>query len=190
MQRYIVTGAPGAGKTVLIRALERAGFAVVEEAATDLIALVTAQGVIEHWREPSFIDDVLALQVRRQRRADAWPDDLVFFDRSPICTLALAEFLGRAPSGALDAELVRIERERVYERQVFFIRGLGFIAPTEARRITLEEALRFEAVHADVYRRLGYELIDVPAAAVAARLAMVIDAVTNRREKSGKTLTS
>ena len=42
MHRYILTGAPGAWKTVLLRALERAGHAVVEEAATDLIAL--AQG--------------------------------------------------------------------------------------------------------------------------------------------------
>ncbi len=179
MQRYILTGAPGAGKTVLIRALERAGFAVVEEAATDLIALVTAQGVEEHWKEPSFIDDIVALQVRRQRRADAWPDAQVFFDRSPICSLALAEFLGRTPPATLEAELARIERERVYERQVLFIRGLGFIAPTEARRITVEDALRFEAVHADVYRRLGYELIDVPAADVATRLATVIGIATN-----------
>jgi len=174
MQRYILTGAPGAGKTVLIRALERAGFAVVEEAATDLIALVTAEGVVEHWREPSFIDDIVALQVRRQQRAEGWPDELVFFDRSPVCTLALAEFLGRTPPAALAAELARIEREGIYQQRVFFVRGLGFIAPTEARRITLEDAARFEAVHADVYRRLGYELIDLPAASVATRLDLVI----------------
>jgi predicted ATPase len=173
MRRYILTGAPGAGKTVLIRALERAGFAVVEEAATDLIALVTAQGVVDHWREPSFIDDIVALQVGRQQRADAWPDELVFFDRSPICSLALAEFLGRAPPAALEAELARIEREGTYQRRVFFVRGLGFIAPTEARRITLEDAARFETVHADVYRRLGYELIDVPATSVGSRLDLI-----------------
>jgi predicted ATPase len=178
MQRYILTGAPGAGKTVLIRALERAGFAVVEEAATDLIALVTAEGVVEHWREPSFIDDIVALQVRRQQRADAWPDELVVFDRSPICSLALAEFLGRDPPAALHAELARIEREVIYQRRVFFVRGLGFIAPTEARRITLEDAARFEAVHADVYRRLGYDLIDIPPASVADRLDLIVRSVS------------
>jgi predicted ATPase len=162
MQRYILTGAPGAGKTVILRRLELYGFAVVEEAATDLIALVTARGVVEHWREPNFIDDVLALQIERQRRADGWPAAKVVFDRSPICTLALARFAGREVSPALAQELARIERERLYERRVFFIQGLGFITATEARRISLEDALRFEADHLQAYEELGYECVMIP----------------------------
>ena len=184
MQRYILTGAPGAGKTVLIRALERAGHAVVEEAATDLIALVTAQGVVEHWKAPSFIDDILALQRRRQLRADAWPDDLVFFDRSPICTWALCEFLGREPTERLKAEVARIEREAVFQRRVLFIRNLGFVTPTEARRISFEDTLRFEAVHAEVYRRFGYELVEVPAASLDERLAIITAAAIRPQQKS------
>ena len=35
MRRFIITGAPGAGKTAIIRQLELDGFSVVEEAATD-----------------------------------------------------------------------------------------------------------------------------------------------------------
>jgi predicted ATPase len=38
MRRFIITGAPGAGKTAIIRELELDGFSVVEEAATDVIA--------------------------------------------------------------------------------------------------------------------------------------------------------
>ena len=38
MRRFIITGAPGAGKTAIIRQLELDGFSVVEEAATDVIA--------------------------------------------------------------------------------------------------------------------------------------------------------
>jgi predicted ATPase len=38
MRRFIMTGAPGSGKTSILRALENLGYAVVEEAATDAIA--------------------------------------------------------------------------------------------------------------------------------------------------------
>jgi predicted ATPase len=178
MQRYILTGSPGAGKTVLLRRLELAGFPVVEEAATDLIALVTARGVAEHWNEPSFIDDIAALQRARQRRADAWPDQVIFFDRSPICTWALCEYAGREPPASLVAEIERIERERTYERRVFFLELMGFITPTEARRISLADSERFAAIHRDVYARFGYELIPVPAADVEARFGLVTGAIT------------
>lgn len=177
MQRHILTGAPGAGKTVLLRRLELAGYGVVEEAATDLIALVTGKGVERHWEAPNFIDDIVALQRARQLRADAWADQVVFFDRSPICTWALCEFLGRPPPPALIAEIERIEAERTYERRVFFCDLLGFITPTEARRITLEDSRRFEAVHADVYVRFGYEPVRLPPADVETRFAVVMDAV-------------
>jgi predicted ATPase len=51
MKRYIVTGAPGAGKTAIIRQLEIDGFGVVEEAATDVIALCHANGIGEPWNQ-------------------------------------------------------------------------------------------------------------------------------------------
>ena len=173
MRRQILTGAPGAGKTILLRRLELAGYAVVEEAATDLIALTVARGVERHWEEPGFIDDIVALQRRRQLRADDWPDEVVIFDRSPICTWALCEFVGRAPPDALKAEVERIERERTYERRVFFVELFGSITPTEARRITLEESTRFAAIHADVYRRFGYDCVSVPPGDVESRFEAV-----------------
>ncbi|GAC1438731.1 MAG: hypothetical protein NVS9B5_27900 [Terriglobales bacterium] len=42
MRRFIITGAPGAGKTAIIRQLELDGFSVVEEAAADVLVEVTA----------------------------------------------------------------------------------------------------------------------------------------------------
>ena len=177
MQRYILTGAPGAGKTVLLRRLELAGYGVVGEAATDLIALVTAQGVERHWEHPSFIDDIVALQRARQLRADAWPDQVVFFDRSPICTWALCEYANRTPPPILIEEMARIERERTYEGQVFFLDLLGFITPTEARRISLADSERFAAIHAEVYARFGYEVVHLPPAEVEARFEAVKAAI-------------
>jgi predicted ATPase len=173
MRRYILTGAPGAGKTVILRRLERDGFAVVEEAATDHIALAGAEGVERHWEAPLFIDEIVALQRARQLRADAWPDDVVVFDRSPICTWALCQFLGRDPPRRLISEVERVRRESIYEPRVLFVENLGFVTPTEARRISFEDTLRFEQVHAEVYRDFGFTCVPIAPGDVAARVAAV-----------------
>ena len=52
MRRFIIAGAPGAGKTAIIRQLELDGFSVVEEAATDVITAAHGQGKIDSWRDP------------------------------------------------------------------------------------------------------------------------------------------
>jgi predicted ATPase len=65
MPAYILTGAPGSGKTAVLRMLEDAGYLVVEEAATDVIALGQALGCASPWEEAGFIDKVVALQRRR-----------------------------------------------------------------------------------------------------------------------------
>ncbi len=44
-------------------------------------------------------------------------------------------------------EIEELKRTGFYDRRVFFVRLMGFIEPTAARRIGLEEARRFEAVH-------------------------------------------
>ncbi|MEW2379094.1 AAA family ATPase [Micromonospora sp. NPDC047812] len=51
MRRYVLTGAPGAGKTTLADALRRRGWDVVAEAATDVIAAEQEQGGAEPWRK-------------------------------------------------------------------------------------------------------------------------------------------
>ena len=173
MRRFILTGAPGAGKTAILRRLETLGHGVVEEAATDVIALASAEGRAEPHRSADFIDDILALQRRRQARAELGGADIVIFDRSPICTWALAEFLGFAPSPGLRAEVEQIQSRGGYDRRVFFIENQGFVTPTDARRISFADSLVFERLHAETYRRFGYTLVAVPPGPLAERAAQV-----------------
>jgi len=178
MKRFIITGAPGSGKTALIRQLELEGFGVVEEAATDIIAAAQARGVAEPWKHPSFIDDIVKLQGTRQLRALHQPDDIQFHDRSALCTSALATYLGYSTSPALAAELLRIRKVAVFEKQVFFIRNLGFITNTEARRISFEETLRFEKIHEETYLSHNFELIYIDPEPLPARLRKIKSQVT------------
>lgn len=173
MKRFVLTGAPGAGKTTIIRQLELDGFGVVEEAATDIIAVSQARGIAEPWTKPSFIDSIADLQRNRQIRASGQPDEIQFHDRSAICTAALAAYLGRPVSAVLSGELERIQTEAIYQKRVFFIKSLGFITSTEARRISFEEALRFERVHEETYRNFGYEIVFIEPGILLDRVAAI-----------------
>ena len=181
MRRFIITGAPGAGKTAIIRQLELDGFSVVEEAATDVIAAAHAQGTVEPWTHPSFIDAIANLQKHRQIRASYQPDDVQFHDRCGVCTAALAVYLGHAYTPFLTSELERIKNEAIYQSRAFFIRNLGFITPTEARRITFEEAVRFERIHEEIYRDFGFDLFSVEPGDVAQRVSIIKAAIVQSR---------
>jgi predicted ATPase len=175
---YVLTGAPGAGKTAILRLLEHTGHQVVEEAATDVIALEHALGRPEPWTSPGFADAIVTLQRDRQTRVavGAGVGDPVFVDRSPVCTLALSRHLGSPVSALLAAEVNRVVADRVYAA-VFFVRNQGYVEPTAARRIGLAESLAFEELHELTYRELGFEPIEVPAGPLSWRAGLVCAAV-------------
>lgn len=174
MRRFIITGAPGAGKTSILRQLDLDGFSVVEEAATDVVSGIQEGGF---WKRPAFIDDIARLQRDRQLRASHQRDEIQFHDRSVVCTAALAVYLGHPLSAFVAGELERIRREGIYQSRVFLVRNLGFVTPTEVRRITFEETLRFEKIHEDTYRTYGFELVPIEPAPVAERVRLIRNAI-------------
>lgn len=168
MKRFILTGTPGSGKTALLRYLEVLNYVVVEEAATDIIALEQAKGITKPWMHPSFIEKILFLQKKRQIEAAHTPSIYQFFDRSPICTYALSVYLNYEPSQTLIDEIENCKN--IYEKDVFFIENLGFCTPSNSRTITFEEALKFELIHKEAYEKFDYSLITIPPASLEKRV--------------------
>jgi predicted ATPase len=188
MKRYVLTGAPGAGKTSVLGALRERGFPVVAEAATDVISRQQARGVAEPWQQDDFIDLIVALQRDRLGPAPSGapgpagvqPAGAELHDRSALCTLALARYQERPETPRLAAEVARVVAARVFEAAVFFIRPLGFIVPTAARRISYQDSLDFERLHEAAYLEHGFQIIEVGAASVADRAALIAAEIAAR----------
>ncbi len=94
-----------------------------------------------------------------------------------MCTAALAVYLGHPRSSVLAAELERIKKEAIYQDRVFFVRNLGFVTPSEARRISFEDTVRFEKIHEETYREFGFELISVEPGSLVQRVGRIKAAV-------------
>ncbi len=86
-------------------------------------------------------------------------------------------FLGHPFTPALARELDRIKKEAIYQKRVFFIRNLGFITPTDARRISFEETVRFEGIHEETYRDFGFELVSIEPESVMDRVNTIKAAI-------------
>jgi predicted ATPase len=173
MKRFILTGAPGAGKTSILRVLAATGYPVVDEAATDAMAARLAAEDAEPWTDPIFIERIALLQRHRREEPVSPGTTAQVHDRSAVCTLALARHLGHPVPPVLEAEIARITEAGYFDRRVFFVRPLGFMQPTEVRRISYEESLVFEHLHEAEYQRLGFEIVDVPVGPVAERAAAI-----------------
>lgn len=179
MRRYILTGAPGCGKTAILHALADRGHSVVEEAATDVIAREQARGVDTPWEDAGFVDAVVRLQQERQQQLPADGAAVQIYDRSPICTLALARYSGSPTTRALRTEVNRVVQSGIYQPMVFFIVLFGPIEPTAARRISLEDAKRFEEIHRTAYESCGYQLVDIPAGTLEHRVDLIDDVLAD-----------
>jgi predicted ATPase len=173
-RRFVLAGAPGSGKTSIAHVLKRRGYPVIEEAATDVIAELLAAGNGYPWFDEDFLDRIAIEQGDRQRNA-AGNDAVQIYDRSPLCTWALSRYIGRSITPGLAAEVHRMLSEPIYERQVFFVRPLGYLVRTHARDISYEDALFFETIHERAYRDHGFELIDIPAGGTPEERASLVE---------------
>jgi len=137
VKRFILTGTPGSGKTSVIKELGKSDYAVIYEAATDVISIEQAEGLERPWEEHGFVGKIAHMQKERQMNATG---DLQFYDRSPFCTYALGKYLAYwkglefKPSPVLLDEIDRCLKNNVYQNKVFFFENLDFIEHTDARK--------------------------------------------------------
>jgi predicted ATPase len=187
VRRYIVTGAPGAGKTTIVAGLRDRGYAVVGEAATDVIAREQALGRDEPWRDTGFVDAIALVQRERELQPVPPATGVQVFDRSPLCTVALSRYAGLPVTPFLAGEVERILAAATYEPRVFVVHLLGFVEPTAARRISYADSVRFGEIHRQVYEEYGFELVDVPPGPVEDRVDLVERHIRGQRSSAAPT---
>jgi predicted ATPase len=166
---FILTGAPGSGKTAILDGLRRE-FRCVDEPAREVLAEQRATGGRGTWdQDPSLFVRLLLERSIEKYEAARRSGETVLFDRGvPDCVVyAIRAGVDPSPSRAA------VEAFR-YRPNVLFLDPWTDIYETDEERImSFEDTVSFSEALRDVYERSGYTLVRVPEASVDDRAAFV-----------------
>lgn len=174
---FVLTGAPGSGKTTVLGALEAVGLPVVPEPARQVLAeqrSIDGTGVPE--RDPALFTHLLLSRAIHQHRRHDMQRGALLFDRGLPDVVGYARLFGVPESPATAAA----ERYR-YNRTAFLAPALADIyCRDEERTLSFEAARDFGELIRQTYQELGYHLVELPRATPEARAQFILAQVLQR----------
>ena len=167
-RRYVITGAPGTGKTALVESLAHVG-TILGEPARELIAEHReATGERSLDGSPGLF--VERLIVRSIEKFDAAPDvEVVIYDRGLPDCVAYAHGFDVDPDPALAAAAGRRYSDPVFVTPPW----QAIYSVDDMRRASFDQIISFHEELVAAYETLGYELVELPQASVAERTHVV-----------------
>lgn len=167
--RAVITGAPGAGKSVLIDALSARGVATYREVARKI--LQAPGGMALRRDDPlGFAEAMLEAQLALYEATPA--DEPVVFDRGFADIAGFLDISGLAVPESID----RACRNLRFEGPVFHAPAWREIYVGDSERIQgWQEAVESDRAVIAAWRRYGYAPIKLPLVPAGERAAFVID---------------
>jgi len=199
MQRCVITGGPGTGKTTLLNRLRREGYPTIRETARDLIAQeVFLEKVIPTYKAnvpwtdiDSFQQLVLEEQSVREKRHQSQlqrfslssiVDKLM--QKEPLATFqdrGVYDGMGYINHGKITPTPVwmRSVLQAKYDT-IFICEPLTTYLNDAERKENRDEGLAIHRAIANIYERLGFYTIYLPSVSVEERLSIIHNAILPR----------
>jgi predicted ATPase len=168
--RFVITGAPGSGKTLVLRELVNLEFLSIDEPARAILAeqrAIGGDGVPD--KNPQLFCDLMLQRAIADYERTAGDGDAAFFDRGIPDMVGYAELFGLDTSAAQAAS-----RRHRYNDPVFALPAWPEVYVFDGeRRMTFEAAQAFGVRVREVYLDLGYTILDVPRESAEARARFI-----------------
>ena len=163
---YIFTGAPGVGKTTLLKALKEQGMSYIAEPAREILAeqrLIGGKGVSE--QDQKVFRDLILTRSIDKFIANIHIKDTLLFDRGIPDVASYSHAFGFPQ----DTD-VKTAQEYGYNNKVFILPPWEEIYSTdEERTMKFEQLQEFHDSLVKTYQELNYELLEVPKASITDR---------------------
>lgn len=165
MNKFVLTGGPGVGKSSLIEALRKKGYPTIGEAARQVI--LKEQEKQQHdpvyrailpWTQlEQFQELCLATQLDLERKVTSTSSTPTFLDRSCVDPLAYIE-MGQVK---IPAQIYTFIEQAAYSK-IFFLERLPSYIQDSQRLEDEDYANRLHDKLYEVYNRLGFDIVTVP----------------------------
>ncbi|WP_338719455.1 AAA family ATPase [Devosia sp. XK-2] len=174
---FVLTGAPGAGKTALLDAAGQSGLRIGREAARAVIQVQKAiDGPALQWRDPARFAELMLDRDIQTHEALLDGAGMALCDRGIPDLIAY----GRIMNLAETAHFARAATLFRYNPVAFFAPPWRDIYRDDAERIEgWEHAQRIYAPLRDAYEEAGYRILELPKVPVPKRLDFLMDAIAN-----------
>ena len=183
-QKIVITGAPGTGKTSIIKKLEGDHFFCYHEIIRDFTLEAKEKGDAKTFLSNplTFVDDpfefntkILNGRIDQYLAADTNANDLVFFDRAIPDVLAYMDFFNQEYTSLF----TKACQEYLYTK-IFMLPPWEEIYMSDNERLeSFEEAKQIHYHLENTYRRYNYEIELVPFGKVTDRVDFVLNSIKN-----------
>ncbi len=174
-KKIVITGAPGTGKSTVIKQLEVEGYTCMHEISRQIIKEAQRLGTEQLFlTEPLlFSDKLLTGRIEQYKESNQFDNQWVFFDRGIPDVQAYLNYIG------MDYPDDFPEKGRVYPYDFIFL-----MPPWEdiyhndnERYESFEQALAIHNHLERLYESFGYRVVEVPKGSVESRVEYIINVI-------------
>ena len=173
-RKYIITGAPGTGKTAIINALIQKGYPCAKEISREIISeQLSTGGDVLPWKNQIAFENHVA-NLRKEQYLNSSESNNYFFDRSSIDCIAYL----KANKLGVSTEITQIITQCVFNKQVFITPFWEEIYINDVERIEdIKSAVNIERFIMETYKSLNYTLVKVPKLSVSERVNFILSKI-------------
>ena len=174
IQKYIISGAPGTGKTTIINALKKKDHYCAEEISRELIAeQISIGGNILPWKDQIAFENKIAHR-RYKQYLDSPENCICFFDRSSIDCIAYLN------NNKLEStsQINQIIKNCIFNKTVFYTPIWEEIYKNDSeRQESFDQSIRIDKYLKDSYMKFGYTIIKIPKTTLDKRVNFILSQI-------------
>ena len=175
-QKYIISGAPGTGKTTIINALKKKDYYCAEEISRELIAeQISIGGNILPWKDQIAFENKIAHR-RYKQYLDSPENCICFFDRSSIDCIAYLN------NNKLEStsQINKIIKNCIFNKTVFYTPVWEEIYKNDSeRQESFDQSIKIDKHLKDSYIKFGYTIIEIPKTTLDKRVNFILSQIKN-----------